>query len=474
MPASHDHEAARRRAADLEREVAALKLVVAQLQAEVRDLRARLGLHSANSDRPPSSDGPSAPPRPVKPPTGRSQGGQPGHEGVSRAVLPAEEVDEIITLAPRRCRRCHRALPARARASDPPPIRHQVTEIPAFVAHVTEYGLEARVCSCGETTRASLPRDVPSGVVGPRLQAVASLLTGRYHLSRRDAEEAIDVLFDARISLGTLVDLEAKTAAALEQPYQEVAAAVRAAPVVHADETGWRQRGKRRWLWIAVTALHALFRIDPNRSREAFERLLGNFEGTLTTDRWSAYAHLPNERRQVCWAHLKRDFQKLVDRGGAAVEVGRAGLDAVKGVFGALTAFERGEINRRRLGRRLQPVKRRLRAALERGTTNADHKAAALSTNLLDLWPALWTFAEREGVEPTNNNAERPLRSAVLWRKGSFGNQSDGGARFVERILTAVATLRKQGRAVLSFLEAAIRARLGRRTPPSLLVVPSG
>lgn len=473
-PASHDHEACHRRIAELEQQVATLQALVARLEAEVRDLRARLGLNSTNSHKPPSSDAPSSPPRPAKPSTGRPPGAQPGHEGVTRSLLPVGQVEKVVPVVPKRCRGCHRVLAEAPGAADPLPLRHQVTDVPPFVAKVTEYRLEGRLCECGVITHASLPSGVPSGVIGPRLQAITSLLTGRYHLSRRDVVEAVDVLFGAEVSLGTIVDLEAKTAAVLEQPYREVAAAVRAAPVVHADETSWRQRRKRMWLWIAVTVAHALFRLDPNRSREAFERLLGDFEGILVTDRWSAYDHLPLEQRQICWAHLKRDFKKVLDRGGPAAEIGQAGLDLVERIFEPWHAFKRAEIDRQRLGLQLVPVKERLRAILDRGATNEDHKTAAFCGNLSKLWPALWTFAEREGVEPTNNDAERPLRPGVIWRKISFGCHSPGGCRFVERILTTVATLRKQRRSVLDFLEAAIRTRLRRRAPPSLLAVPSG
>ena len=449
-----------------------LRKELAILRSEIRDLRARLNSTSRNSSKPPSSDPPSAPPRAPSPPTGRKPGGQPGHEGVRREEFRAHEVDRRVA-APidvARCAGCRAPLSSGRREE---PERHQVVEIPAAAAQVTEYVVERVTCSgCGLTTCAPLPLGVAEGAIGPRLQAVLALLVGRFRLSRREAEEACRSLFGdkARVSLGWISELEQRTAAALEPADRDVADYVRASPVVHADETLFRERKKKTWLWTASTALASLFRIDLERSREAFHRQLGReFAGTIVTDRWASYHRHSRRRRQICWAHLKRNLQELVDRGRPAARVGDAGLRAVADVFDAYDEHRAKGTSLATLSRRLSPTRLRLLADLERGEKSADRKAAAFCKDVLKLFPCLWTFTRVEGVPTTNNLAERRIRPAVLWRKNSFGCHSAAGSRFAERMMTVVQTLRAQGRDVLAFLEASIRAALTGAKPPRIL-----
>lgn len=445
---------------------------VAIVEAENRDLRGRLNLTSRNSSKPPSSDPVGAPPRPTAKPTGRKPGGQPGHPGAERRQFRPSEIDEhvAVLVAGSRCRRCRTPLSAGRRVE---PERRQIVEIPPAVATVTEYVVERVTCpGCGLTTCAPLPPGVPNGVVGPRMQAVLALLVGRFRLSRREAEEALVSLFGekARVSLGWISGLEKKTCAALEGADRDVSDHVRRSPIVHADETSFREYRKKTWLWTASTALASLFRIDYGRTREAFHRLLGRaYAGTLVTDRWNSYHHHDKRRRQLCWAHLKRNLQDLVDRGKPADVVGRAGLRAVDEVFDAYDEYRTKGSMLSTLSRRIAPTRQRLFAALQRGKKNSDRKAAAFCKDVLTLFPCLWTFTRTEGVPPTNNLAERRIRPAVLWRKNSFGCHSASGSRFAERMMTVVQTLRAQGRDVLSFLEAAIRAALTGAKPPRIL-----
>ena len=242
------------------------------------------------------------------------------------------------------------------------------------------------------------------------------------------------------------------------------------APVVNMDETGWRHARQRAWLWTVVTADLTVFSIDRSRGGAAIGALLGSeFAGVIGSDRWSAYNRFPAERRALCWVHLKRDFQGLVDRGGEAATIGRWGLSEIERLFALWYCFQAGEFDRPELLYRLVPLQARMGRLLRRGQENADRKAAALCRELTKWWPALWTFARVEGVEPTNNGAERVLRPAVLWRKGSFGSDSAAGSRFAERLLTVGASCRQQGRRVLDFLVAAGEAALRGCPPPSLL-----
>lgn len=439
------------------------------LRKELRDLRARVSQTSRNSSKPPSSDPPSAPARPKSMPSGRKPGGQPGHEGATRMPLAAQDVDHHVPLRPSCCGKCRREIP-RSAARSGEPRTQQVVEIPEAAATVTEYVLEGVRCPhCQAVTHAELPAGV-SGGVGPRLQATLAVLAGRYRGSRREVAELVEELYGpkARFSLGWISELEARTARALEPAYEQARRAVQAAPLVHADETSFPEKFKKGWLWTASTADVAFFLHDRERSARAARRLLGAFRGVLVTDRWKAYRH-SKQRRQICLAHLKRNWQGLVDRGGPAAKIGRAALRILAQVFDLSEACAAGRIPFQSLRRKVSQLRLRLFDVLGRGERCKDPKAAGMSRDLLNLFPCIWTFTRHQGCPTTNNLAERRVRPAVLWRKGSFGTQSDRGSRFLERILTVVQTLRLQARSLVDFIAESIRkARLG-RPPPRLL-----
>lgn len=446
-----------------------------RLKRRVRDLEGKLGQNSSNSSRPPSSDPPwSRPKRPRSPRSGRQRGAQPGHRGTHRKPFPPEQVDRRIPLCPETCQGCGQALPSRASPDDPPPRRHQVVDLPPSLAEVIEWVLHGRVCRdphCGVVTWAELPPDAPRGAVGPRLQAAIAVLVGQFHISRRDVSEALVSLFGpkAELAVGTVSHLEEQTSDALKAPYEEAIEAVRKSPVAHSDETGFRQENRKAWLWIAVAGLLAVFAVHRRRSRAAFEKLLGGFAGILVSDRWRVYMHWPRRRWQICWAHLRRDFQGMVDRKGPGRKVGSDALEVVAKIFTLWRRYRRGQITHAQLRGRLAAPKKSFKGIVRRGLTCREQKARAVFRELDRFWDALWTFARYEGVEPTNNSGERSLRRAVLWRKRSFGCQSERGARFVERILTVTQSLRLQDRPVLDFIEQAIRAHQTGDASPSLI-----
>lgn len=459
---------------ELQLEIATLKAtydgVIERLSAELRDLRARLKMDSSNSSKPPSSDLPGTGAKPTPKRKGRPRGGQPGHEGRTRQRFAPHEIDHREEHHPRVCHVCGRRI-----ETDPAlaPVRRQIVDLPRAAAEVTEHVLRRGVCRCCKvTTTAPLPPGVPEGVVGPRLQAVLALLVGRFRLSRREAREAAVALFGpkAEVSLGTISALEARTSTALKPAYQEAEQAVREATVVCADETSFRRAARRIWLWIACTKAVSFFRLDERRSKAAFRRLLPEVRGVLSTDRWSSYREHPPHRRQLCWAHLKRNFQELVDRGKPAAPVGHAGLRACVEVFAAYRDHQEGRLALSSLAKRLAPARKELLASLRRFRNCPDRKARAMCRDLLASFVSLWTFTRWPGVEPTNNLAERELRPAVLWRKGSFGCQSGRGERFVARMLTVVRTLRRQGRDIFAYLETAVRAQLAGERAPALLI----
>ena len=447
---------------------------IAELERRIAQLEARLGTNSSNSSLPPSANPLDAPKPVTKKKSKRRRGGQPGHPPHLKRLLPPDRVDEVVTSRPTHCDRCHAELPSTPTATDPEPTRFQTIEVPPLVSVVTEYQGHACTCpACGLVTRAVIPRDIRAHGVGPRLTAILSYFTGCHGVSKRGVEEIAEAVFAAPIALGTVANLEREVSAALATPHAEALEVVRTAAVEHADETSWKPGGKLCWLWAAATAGVAAFTIHAGRGAVGLTALLGiEIQGIVCSDRWGPYDRVPESRRQVCWAHLERDFQKVVDRGGDGARVGKAGQRIVKRVFAAWHAFEDRAIAREQLKERLAPVIRRMNGVLLEGFTGDDPTVAAFCGNLLELEQALWTFAREEGVGPTNNHIERLLRRAVLWRKRSFGSQSEAGCRFVERILTVVQTRRLQDKSVLEYLHDALVAK--RAGLPCPRLVPEG
>ncbi len=443
--------------------------VIVRLQAleiEAADLREQLNRNSGNSSQPPSSDGPDVPPPPPQTKSGRKRGGQPGHKGTTRKLVPLEQVKASHDLKPEICRRCRHTLTG----EDPAPYRHQVTEIPPVIAEVTEYRLHTLTCPCGTETRAELPPGVPRGAFGPRLQAMVSLLSGRYHLSKRDTAEVMADFFQTEVSLGSVPTLEQRTSQAISEPVSEAHEYVKAQPVVHPDETGWREANQKAWLWVAATTLVSIFLIRRSRGGQVAREMLGEtFTGIVVSDRWSAYNWLLTLLRQLCWAHLRRDFQSFVERGSESQNIGEAILTQADLMFEWWHKVRDGTMSQTSFQNKMKPIQAKVGKLLRQGTACSHSKTAGTCRDILKREAALWTFVHIEGVEPTNNLAERQIRPGVLWRKGSFGTQSQTGSRFAERIMTVVATLKQQQRNVLDYLTEACDAANRGLPAPSLL-----
>lgn len=444
---------------------------VAELEALVRDLQARLGQNASNSSLPPSANPPDAPKPVVKEPTGRKPGGQPGHPPAAPVRVPPEQLFEVVHHRPTVCRRCQHSLPEQRGPHDPVPTWHQVAELPPIAAQITEHQGHARHCPhCGTLNLASIPAAVRRHSIGPRLAAVMTYFSGARHDSKRGVAEILETVFGVPRALGTVCAVEHEASAALADAHTEATEAVRQAPAKNADETGWYQAGARRWLWAAVTKSVALFVIHASRGSAALAALLGDtIEGIVTSDRWSAYGRLELYRRQLCWAHLLRDFQALVERGGQAKALGEELLCFADDVFHWWYRVRDGTLERSSLRSYIDSQRPWLRDRLQSGAASGCAKTAAFCANILELEPALWTFVRVEGVEPTNNAAERALRPAVLWRRRSFGCSSEEGCRFVERTLTVVQTLRLQERGVINYLTDAIAAHRQGLPAPKLL-----
>jgi len=448
--------------------VLSLVAQVQGLEAEIATLREQVDCNSRNSSQPPSRDGPQMP-RKVRqrPKSGRKRGAQPGHPGITRKLMPVEQVKAVHDIKPDACRGCGHALIG----EDLEPYRHQVTEIPPVVAEVTEYRLHTLTCpACGTETRAELPTGVPQGAFGPRLQAMVSLFSGRYHLSKRDITEVMADFFQADVSLGAVPALEQRTSEAISGPVDEAREYVQTQVVVNMDETGWREANQRAWLWVAATTLVTVFLLRLSRGGQVVKEILGEtFSGIVGSDRWSAYNWLCTSLRQLCWAHLRRDFQAFVERGGESQQIGEALLIQAGLMFQWWHAVRDGILSRATFQERMTAVQQRVGELLRQGAACEHPKTAATCRDILKHETALWTFVYIEGVEPTNNLAERQIRPNVLWRNGSFGTQSKTGSRFAERIMSVVATLKQQHRNVLDYLTEACDAANWGRPAPSLL-----
>ena len=437
------------------RHLEAIAAQVAVLTARVAELEAKLNLNSSNSSKPPSSDGPQGKPAPPKKPSGKKRGGQPGHPKHERAILPP---DEMFECRPDCCSRCR----AKLAGDDPSPIIDQVVDLPEKLRHVTHYRRHTLECRCCGTLTTFPP--VAASGFGPKLTATVAYLSGVGRLSKRTIRTLLDDVCDIPMSLGSVSKLERAVGRVLE-PIHAAAHEATQGLDANVDETGWKEGKAKAWLWVAVTNLLTVFLIRPNRNRAAFDALAGPTPGVLTTDRFPVYTHLEGDRRQVCWAHLRRDFQAMIDRRNGGSDIGEELLFHADVLFEHWKRVRDGTLGRSGFRSRYANwLRAEVRTLLERGAGCACAKTAAACREILAVEESLWTFARRDGVEPTNNAAERAVRHAVCWRKTSYGTDGERGSRFVERMLTVVASCRQQGRGILDFL---VQAVTGQK--PSLL-----
>lgn len=448
-------------------EVTALKAQVAERDTRIAELEAEQGKSSSNSSKPPSSDSPEQrAARPKHPGSGRKPGGQPGHEGHQRALLPPEKVNRTRDHFPKRCKGCHAKLAPIPHGN---PIPHQTVEVPRIEPDVTEDRLHAVLCGCGTITRAALPRGVPPGMCGPNLMAIITLLVGVYHMSRREAVSCVGDVLGIPISLGALSKVEGRVANMLAPAHTEAAVLVKRARAKYADATGWLRKATGRTLWVIGSRLATVFHIVADGTRQEFKKLIGTL-GVLVTDRGSQFGFWAMEMRQICFAHLLRKYVAFSEHADPrAARLGETLVLLTRTLLCAWHDIRDGTMSRAQFQHfvaRFRPV---FEGHLARGVELRLAGVSGACAHMLEHAEALWTFAYVAGVEPTNNHAERELRRFVMWRKSSFGSQSERGERFAERVMTVVHTLRKQDRHVLSFLRDTIAASLRGAPTPSLI-----
>ncbi len=476
-------ESQEERLVQLEARLGQLEQQLAELQVQNQLLREQSHRTSANSSQPPSSDPPTAPKHQRREKSGKKRGGQPGHPGHSRSLYEVEECLSVTDYYPEQCRCCGAEL----QGQDAKPYRHQVVELPPVAPQVEEHRLHRLECAaCGTTTCATLPPDISPTGYGPRVVAVVGVLSGAYRHSERMVQIALADLFGVRLCLGSVNRLRQEASAAVATPVTEAQEYVQQQPVVGADETGFTQgnadrsnpKGRKAWLWVAVTPLVTFFQVCLSRSQAAAQTLLGEaFTGILTSDRHGGYNWIDLYRRQLCWAHLRRDFIKISERSGVSRCLGEALVKQQEQLFELWHRVRDGTLSRCDWIEAANLIRTQVKALLQEG---ADYQIAAKEQTalaktvrtcrqLLQVEPAMWLFVTVEGIEPTNNAAERAIRPAVLWRRTSFGSQSQAGSIFVARLLTVVMTLRSQNQNVLEYMTAACRAARAGQPGPSLL-----
>jgi transposase len=457
--------------ADWQQTPASVRAVLVTMHQRLAKLEEQLQLNSGNSSQPPSSDKPRHQrEKKGKLPSGKKRGGQPGHKGQSRPLVPPEAVREFRMYKPEFCEHCGETLSG----DDPSPVRWQVTDLPPITPVVIEHQVHRLRCGCcGQSTRGQLPPEVTRSQFGPGVTAVVGWLIGQERLSKRQVKRVLQTVFGIQMAVGSGVARQQEISDSLAEVYETVQAHVHQAAHRNIDETPWREGWQRAWLSSVATPAATLFRVADKRDAAVAQALLGaSTDQVSTSDRFTAYNWLDDERHQTCWAHLLRTWRRFQLRDGPSAQVG-----GMLEIHTDYLLHRWRELQRRHLSwfdflAEVPQHQRAIHHWLEIGA-RLDHKTtAATCRRLLRHQPMLWTFTRYAGGAPTNNAVERALRHGVIWRKLCYGTASERGSRFVERLLTVIATTHQQGHDVLNFLSAALHAyRHGEVGPPLLLGV---
>ncbi len=458
------------------------------LWQERERLRAQTDQSSRNSSIPPSKDRLQHQKPRRKKATERKRGGQPGHPGVTRPLVPVEQLSAPpLDVLPAVCACGQHFAPDAPTTGDP--YQQQYYELPPIKPVITEVRLHHCTCAhCGAVIRATRPAGMPALTLGPHAQALVTLLTGQFHLSKVAVSTLMRQVFGLPLSAASVIAVEQAASAALAIPVAQAMAVVQQAPIKHVDESGWRQQReldpdapegtplKKAWLWSMTTLDAAIYLIRRSRAQAVARELLGIAIGdaiyhvVIITDRHGGYNWLPLWARQICWAHLDRDFLAISERTHpVAQRIGTALLRQADLLWAAWHAYREGTLTFAQLGETLRPVRQEVEALLREGSQHADKQTNTTCHNLRQLEPALWTFQRIQGVEPTNNPGEHAQRQGVCKRDRTQGTHTSAGSRYVERILTTSVTCRKQGKNTLTYLTEALIAHLHGTPAPALI-----
>jgi transposase len=434
---------------------------------------ASLSQDSTNSSKPPSSDGPELKKRPKKRKSRKKQGGQPGHNGKNRELLPAEKMDKIHEHFPEQCEKCSTAFTDEQKAPTDNPSRYQWFELPKVQPIREEHRCHKLTCRCGCETTADLPKHVAVSSFGPRLHAVIAYLNVEHRVSRRGITEILKNFYNLDIALGSTCNAATRVSEACKPVVEHIKEFIVNAFNLNIDETGWKNKGKRRYLWTFVSSICVYFVISASRSSKVLKDVLGPvFEGAITSDDHSAYsAYHKNGKRQLCWPHLIRKLKALKDNRGSpdAYIFSKNMLKETGRLFTYWHAYRESDCSLEELNQATALIRARMKKYCHKYHDSEDKAVRTRARRTLKNWPHLFTFLEIEGVDPTNNAAERSFRHAVLWRKLCFGSQSDTGERFVERILSVTRTCKMQKRNAVDYLTDVMAATFYDEPLPEIL-----
>lgn len=427
---------------------------------------------STNSSKPPSSDGLQAEKRvhPQRKKGQRKPGGQPGHTGAFRRLVPTEQVQKVVHIRPSICSNCG----TKFQGEEPGKMhhRHQVTELPPTMAEITEFQCWQVDCpACGTRNRGELPTEHRSAF-GPRLVAWITWLTVQGRMPRRVLESMLETMLSVPISLGRIQGSVEEASVAVESVYQELQNELPQQEVLNVDETGWKTNGNRRWMWAFIAARYVFYWLDPSRGKKVLQNLLGEtFAGVLCTDRWTVYLSYHRGDAQLCWAHLKRDLLGILEtsENKEATRFARRSLALVLRLFRLWHRYRGNSLDREELQEKALKIEKKLFSLAQEQVNSPCAEVRCLARVFFLKTEKLFEFAHRTGVEPTNNQAERALRMAVQWRKISFGNRSEAGEKATSRLLTVLQTCKMQNRNSFQYLVEVIACNRRNLPTPSLL-----
>ena len=420
---------------------------IARLEKRIEELEARLHANSSNSNKPPSSDGPYK--KPVKQPGKKgTPGAKKGHKGHRQQMLDTNDV-RLISPAPCSCG-CEQYQDKK------PFYTHQYIELPKIELEVTHFVLLKGACAgCGKINKARIPSEYRTGY-GPRMSAVIAELAGSHGDSRSTIQNFCASVLGFSISLGAIQKVLDRVSEAIKPHYEAIGDQARKQAVNHADESSWKLKDALYWLWILASTSVAFFMIHKNRSKVAFKELIKDWTGILVSDGYRLYTDWVG-LRQTCLAHLIREAKKLSESKNA--EIAKFGASAL------------AELRRLCHMAHAPPTIGEWRAFYARFiklvTRHHGRKdeAGKFAARLLREIDSLWVFLEKAGVSPTNNHAERMLRFAVCWRKRSYGNVTEKGHRWVERVLSLRQTCRLRSKRTFAVLVDAIDCHFKEQKP---------
>jgi transposase len=436
---------------------------VKALKEEIRDLKDQLNTNSSNSSKPPSQD--PFRKKQQKRRSERKQGAQKGHQGHLRKLVPLEQVQKVCDIRPDQCPNCH------SNSFDPVAIRidvRQVLELPEIPPEVVQFNIQTCRClHCNKHVKAKIPDEAKYGF-GPRLMGFVTSLSGEFKLSKRQVVALMGKI-GLRICSGSVCKIHARASIVLEEAFRDIKKHTLNQEHLNVDETSWKMMKEKHWIWAGCGCDSVFFEIKTSRTSAAFREVFEGFKGGITTDRCGSYNCHEGER-QLCWSHADRDFEKIASRDGFDRIVGEQLLKCKIRVFEFWHSFKCGQMSRAELINCVEEgPKKDIALWLKAGVIYEDTRSKTKATcrDFFNRFDMLWVFVYKENVEPTNNAAERSLRFGVIWRKLSYGSQSEKGERFVERVMTVAMTLRLRAKNTFQYFTECFRAFIrGGRSPP--------